>query len=201
LFTFPWAAPAQTYEFSVFGSRIGANGKPLGSLSGNRPRDDDSRLRAGYGYGARVTWNTPGYYGHELTYIHSRPTFETKLVSEDGRTVTPAEAKIQMQQAAYNFMMYMMPLGERFRPFITVGLEAHQYGAPRIEGFPGGNSRHYGGNFGGGLKIKLSRNALIRFDVRDYIAGKPYDLNFVDPGRSEGFIRHLETSFGFAIAF
>ncbi len=197
------AAAAQTYEISVLAAYPRIGRAPLGSISETRARDDDTRLKGEYGYGVRLTRNTKGYYGHEIGFIYSRGTLQTTTRKEEGRTLitTTREGKVIFRYAFYNFLMYFMPKGERFRPFITVGLQAHQYGAPAIPEWDRGGTRNYGGNYGGGMKIKLFKNALVRFDVRQYIGGKPYDLTFEDQLKSGGLLRQLEGSFGVAITF
>lgn len=193
-------ADAQRFEFGVLGTKTTIREAPLGSLNDD-PLDDDTSLKGGYGYGARFTFNTRGYYGHEVGYINSRATFRTQLLAEDGETRVPHEDAIRIQQAFYNFLIYFMPAGERWRPFITGGLQAHQYGAPNIPDQDIGRSRNYGANFGAGLKLKLFPHALARIDFRDYVNGKPYDLTFDDPTKSGGTIQHLEFSFGLSITF
>jgi len=60
----------------------------------------------------------------------------------------------------------------------------------------------HGGNFGGGLKLKLFPHVQARFDVRDYLGGKPYSqLQFADVTVSGGRIRLLEGSVGLGITF
>jgi hypothetical protein len=195
-------APAQTFEVSVLAGYPRISGAPLGTINSENGKDDDSKLKGNYSYGATLTINTPGYYGHELGYIRNRATFQTKLrTGTDGSTVTLEQDKIVIQQAFYNFLIYFMPKGERFRPFMTGGLQMYQYGEPHVSGWPGGGARSYGANYGGGLKIKLFKHALVRFDFRDCIGGKPYDLTFEDPMYSGGWFRQLEASFGIAIGF
>jgi len=199
-FTVLSGAYGQRFEIGVLGAKTRINDAPLGSLDDD-PLDDDTSLEGEYGYGARFTFNTRGYYGHEIGYINSRAVFRTRLEAEDGATRITHEDRIRIQQAFYNFMIYFMPAGERWRPFITGGLQIHQYGDPNIPDIEVGKSRNYGANYGGGIKLRLFRNALARFDVRDYIGGKPYDLTFEDPTRSGGVVRHLELSFGLSLTF
>ena len=182
---------------------IPIGGAPLGSISDTKPKDNDTRLKGEYGYGVRLTLNTKGYYGHEIGYIYGRGTLTTTTRAEEGKTVTETthKGKVVFRYAFYNFLMYCMPRDERWRPFIAVGLQAHQYGAPAIAGWDPGGTRNYGGNYGGGIKIRLFKNALVRFDVRQYIGGKPYDLTFEDQLKSGGLLRQLEGSFGVAITF
>jgi len=201
LLALPWNLSAQRFEFgpAVTYSKIGK--PPLGSIDAEDPQDNDTLLKGEYGMGLRFTWNTPGYYGHEFGYIRTRAQFETKIRTGDPVTEQTLKDRINIHQASYNFMIYFMPAGERFRPFITGGMQAFQYDKPNVTGFPRPRSRNYGGNYGGGLKVLLFKNALVRLDFRHYIGGKPYDLDTETPFLSGGRIRTLEGSAGFSIAF
>lgn len=196
------SAKAQTFEISVLAGLPRVSDAPLGSISEQDAKDDDTRLKGKNGYGVRLTWNTPGYYGHEIGYLYSFATLQTIVrTGEKPVIVTPVEDRVRLRQVSYNFLIYFMPKGERFRPFMTGGLEMLQYGAPGIPEWPTGSSRNYGANYGGGLKIKLFEHALIRLDVRDHLGGKPYDLTFEDPTRSGGILRQFEASAGLSVTF
>ncbi|MEK7754125.1 MAG: hypothetical protein AAB654_19530, partial [Acidobacteriota bacterium] len=57
-------AGAQTWEVGAGGSYTRIGQKNLGSIADQNVQDDDTKLKGKYGYGARFTINTPGYYGH-----------------------------------------------------------------------------------------------------------------------------------------
>jgi hypothetical protein len=197
------AALAQTWEvsFSPLYPRISPT--PLGSISEEDKKDDDTKLKALSGYGARLTWNTRGYYGHEIgfNYIRARLTSTVRTTEDDVTVTTVLEDRVPVRQAYYNFLMYFMPKGERWRPFVTGGFQATEYGAPGFEQWPTGKSRNYGFNYGGGIKLRLVPHALLRLDVRDYIGGKPYDLESEDLTKFGGRIRMFEASAGIVITF
>lgn len=197
------AAWAQKYEISVsrLYPRIGK--APLGSMSKEDKKDDDTKLKGLYGWGGRLTWNTPGYYGHELGFNYNRARLTaTVRTTEEGVTVTSVrEDRVAVRQVYYNFLMYMMPRGERWRPYLTVGAHGVEYGAPGFEDWPTGKSRHYGFNYGAGIKLGLFPRALLRVDVRDYVAGKPYDLEREDITKMGGLLRMMEASAGISITF
>lgn len=176
----------------------------LGSLNESNNKDTDTQIRGRRGYGLRLTWNTPGYYGHEVGYILSDATVRTDIVTTQGRTTitTRYQDEVKVQQVFYNFLMYMMPAGERIRPFLAVGLQAHQYGAPRFPDKDVRQTRNYGANYGGGLKFKVIEHFNLRLDFRHYIGGKPYDLKFADQRLAGGgLISQFEGSAGFSITF
>jgi hypothetical protein len=195
---------AQKYEVSPLVSypRWGREG--LGSLNESNNKDTDTQIRGRRGYGVRLTMNTPGYYGHEIGYILNDATFRADIVKTENRvtTTTRYQDKIKVQQAFYNFLMYMMPAGERIRPFLAVGAQLYQYGAPRILDFSIPQTRNYGANYGGGVKLKLMEHLNVRFDFRHYIGGKPYDLKFANErAAGGGLISQFEGSMGISITF
>jgi hypothetical protein len=202
-------ALAQRYEVSASGSFPILAGASLGSISAESIENNDTNLRGQYGYGVRLTRNTRGYYGHEVGYTRSQIRFRTtfRSTADNVTTTTTREDRVNMQQINYNFLIYFMPNGERWRPFVTGGLEGARYSPPRFAEWPGGGSRNWGVNWGGGLKVKLFPHALMRLDVRDYITGKPYGniLQFNSAlggvGAGGGVFHQLEASAGFGIAF
>lgn len=194
-------ASAQRYEFSPFYGyfRMNASGG-LGSLQAVA-RDSHTRLKPGKGFGGRATWNTKGYYGFELSAADVRPILETAIRPQGATADVIRSSKIKLRQAAFNALAYFMPAGERFRPFMTAGIQLQQWGRPNIAEFEEPGTRNYGGNFGGGIKVKLFPHALIRADYRYYMGGKPYDLTREDTRRTGGRQHYMEGSVGFAITF
>jgi hypothetical protein len=202
------ALSAQKFEIAPTFGYNKMPGAPLGSLSSERPNDDDVEFNDGKGAGVRFTWNTKGYYGHEFGYIRNRPELTWRL---PGQIAGDREnERVNVDQLFYNFMIYFMPAGEKWRPFITGGLQGFQYGVPSAPEWSGhSKSKNYGGNYGGGIKLMPFNHLIIRFDFRHYMGGKPYDLNFQSttspigtPQNNQGGIVHqFEGSMGIAIAF
>jgi hypothetical protein len=193
-------ANAQRFEVSLFGGINRPSENDLGSVDQTEPQDDDVRfIRTQPGYGLRLTWNTRGYYGSDLTYTQTRALLQTIVRGEEATTVY--QDWLRIHQASYNFLIYFMPSGERWRPFITGGIHATQYPQPNVAEWPTGNSRNWGFNYGGGLKINLFRHAMARLDVRQYLNGKPYDLSFEDLTRTGGRLKHFEATVGLGITF
>lgn len=198
-------ASAQTFEISASGGYNYIWRTGLGSLNAEDPKKDDSRLKPGPVFGARLTWNTKGYYGHELTILQTNAKFRSNIRQEGGAFVEQV-GKAKIHLASYNFLIYMMPNREKWRPYITGGIHGAQFGSPRIPAWVGGGARSYGGNFGGGIKLFPHKNFFVRVDLRDYITGKPYDLSYPEPTAGEGIqsggIMHLiEGTFGIGITF
>jgi hypothetical protein len=195
---------AQRWEFGATSGLNRTSRNALGSVQLNDPAGEDSRLIGNRGSGVRFTMNTPGYYGHEVSYLFSNPLFRATVPGTPARE--QIEDRVQAHQGAYNFLIYFMPSHRRWRPFITGGAQAHRYGAPDVPGWIGGSSFKYGANWGGGLKLRPVRNLLLRMDGRQYITGSPYDLSFSQAGVMAGFpsaglFRHLELSVGVSLAF
>jgi hypothetical protein len=62
-------------------------------------------------------------------------------------------------------------------------------------------SRHYGANYGAGLKLIPHKNFLMRIDWRHYLTGKPYDLEFSDFQSTGGLLATMEATIGVSISF
>jgi opacity protein-like surface antigen len=197
------AATAQTWELSASRIYPRFSGTPLGSISEEEKKEDDTTLKGLYGYGVRLTRNTKGYYGHEIgfNYNYARVTAKHSTKQEGKVVTTTLQDRILVRQAYYDFLMYCMPNGERWRPYIAVGVQGTDYAAPDLKEWPTGKSRNYGFNYGGGIKLRLLRNVYLRLDVRDHWGGKPYDLEREDVTKSGGRLRLLEGSAGISLGF
>jgi opacity protein-like surface antigen len=196
-------APAwgQTFEVSPYYGWTRMSKTPLGSSSPAKPQSNDTTFRNGRSYGARLTLNTKGYYGHELSYTQTFATLQTKMQATTDDPKLTLKDKVILRQLSYNFLIYFMPRGERWRPFITGGAEGVYSPNPKIAGWTGRVTRNYGFNYGGGLKVKLFNHALLRLDVRDSRNGKPYELDFPELLNAGGWVRQIEGSVGIAIGF
>jgi hypothetical protein len=197
-------AAAQTYEVGVGGSYTLFGNQLLGSISTQNKEDDDTKLKGRIGYGARLTLNTRGYWGHEFAFFLNNADVSAKIRPDEKNpsTVVLRRSRVRIQETSYNFLMYMMPRGERLRPFITCGAQMFKYPEPRIEEWPTGGTRNYGANYGGGIKIRLFPHALFRADFRHYFGGKPYDLQFKDDTQfSGGIMQQFQGSLGISIGF
>ena len=196
------SAWAQTYEVSIFRGFARMGKAPLGSNNSDTPVDNETMFRNGWSTGIRLTLNMRGYYGHEVGFMHTRAGIRTSILQADGTTMTPVESHVNIEQAFYNFLIYMMPKGERWRPYMTGGVQTAKTGNPRIDGWQAAAMRNFGFNYGAGIKFKLSKHFLVRLDARDYLTGKPYaDLSFKDSTRRGSLVRQQEASFGLDFGF
>jgi hypothetical protein len=197
-------AQAQTYELGVSAGYSRLNRPAFGSISLESPGDYDTRIKAQESIGAWLGLNTRGYYGHEFNYQITYATIKTTTRSTVDNVTTTSEFndRIAIHRAGYNFLVYFMPNGSRWRPFFTGGAHATQYQSPNIANWPYGGGRHYGVNYGLGLKLIPMAHTLFRLDVRDYIGGKPYNLTFSDSSTvTGGLVHQYQASAGFAITF
>lgn len=200
------ALSAQTFEISAFGGYNRVSQSGLGSLNFETLKKEDSNFKPGPLFGGRFTWNTKGYYGHELTILQSNTKFRSNVEQEDG-SFQEQQGKARTYLASYNFLIYMMPNREKWRPYITGGITGAQFAAPKIPAWIGGGARSYGANYGGGIKLFPHQNFFVRLDFRHYITGKPYDLSFPEPTAAGqgidtgGLLHSLEGSFGIGITF
>jgi len=180
----PASLHAQTAEFSVTGGVSRLNNSGLGALP------DGSGLYSltdGWRFGFRTTLNTYPYFGHEFGYGYNR----TQLQNESDGT----EFGMAIHQGFYNFLAYATRDGSKVRPFVTGGAHFNNYTPPGTSVTSGGGSTKLGFNYGGGVKVRVGPYFGIRFDVRNYQNGKPFD--FLQNRR--GLIGQLEVSAGFGL--
>ncbi len=131
-----------------------------------------------------MTINNWAFCGHEVGYGYNRTAF-----------VLPSEsAGTAIHQGFYNFLAYGTSEGSRVRPFAAGGVHFSNTIYPGQTVSHGGGSNKVGVNYGGGIKVRISPKYLIRFDVRQYLQGKPFDF----PGQS-GKLTLVEVSAGFSI--
>lgn len=132
---------------------------------------------SGYQLGARVNQNLNDYWNADLEYsFANQPLRFTNL--------SPSVPTLSFGQTVHHFSYSIsyIPLGgsERFRPYAKIGTGATLF-------YIHGDSRDYAEtlgvhvrdswklsvNWGGGFKYILSDQALLSFDVKDYLAGVP----------------------------
>jgi hypothetical protein len=180
-----WAQFAEMW-FSAGQSLLSNRG--LGSASPSGGSKNDFELTDGFRFGFRAAFNTPGIFGHEIQYAYNR----TQLRDNVGGT----ETGMAIHQGGYNFLVYATKEGKRVRPFGTGGVHFNNYVPPGSSASSGGGSTKVGVNYGGGVKVRLFSIWALRFDLRQYVNPKPFDLYL-----KEGWIRQTEISAGAGIEF
>jgi opacity protein-like surface antigen len=203
-------APAygQKYEVGAIFAFDRMSRAPLGTVRQSEGSDSDTKYGDGRGFGIRLTQNTKGYYGHEVSYVRSQINLRANVdefVFNSDDTVTLGNAvdrreKVRQSRLGYNFLMYMMPAGERWRPYITIGVATMKTDPPRFIEWTSAGARNFGANVGAGIKLALVKNIQVRFDARQYLSGRPYTLTFPQGG-PQGNLRQLELSGGVSFAF
>lgn len=176
----------QLLELGGHGGQSRLSNALLGSTSTTPDAPNDYRLGDGFRIGFRITTNNEDFFGHEFGYAYNR----TSLIPD----VAPEEKQgMAIHQGMYNFLLYGTREGNRFRPFATGGGHFSNFVPPGSSASQGGGSTKFGFNYGGGLKVRVSNMFMVRFDVRQYMTGKPFNLT-----NRSGMLRQNEFSVGFS---
>lgn len=175
--------PAQNFEVSFSAGPSLLQNPNLGSGSTTGPADD-FKLTDGFRFGFRMTVNNLNKFGHEFGYAYARTKLQTggSPVGEQGMAI---------HNGFYDFLLYGTKEGARIRPFAAGGGQFSNFVPPGASATQGGGSTKVGVNYGGGIKIKLASSWLLRFDLRQYLSGKPFGLY-----NAPGTIRQTEISAG-----
>ena len=159
------------------------------SLSGE-DLGSDYHLDAEWKFGFRLTLNNWRYLGTEFGYNYARHKLTIGPNGEGG------EAGFAGHQGFVNMLAYATPEGSRIRPFATGGVHFTNYVFPGTSVTQGSGATKFGLNYGGGIKVRVAQNWLVRADFRQYWNGKPWTDIFGGSGK----IRANEISVGVAFA-
>jgi len=200
---------AQRFEIGPYYSYLRPTHADLGTVRDTNGSDSDTHFSNAQGFGLRLTYNTKGYYGHEIHYERTKLPLTSNVdpivQDTDGSPILGdpihRHEKLRVTQFGYNFMMYMMPLQSKWRPFITVGAASIYTKAPLFPEWTQSSSRNFGGNFGGGIKLAPIKHFLFRMDFRYQYQGAPFALNFPDTQKTQGNIHQMQVSAGFSYTF
>jgi hypothetical protein len=176
-------AHAQVGELAVSLGQSTYRNEELGSDGAN-----NLKVKDGFRISPRFTINTKRFLGWEFGYGYTN----SKLAVTDDS----AEARMDTHQFFGNVLLYATPEGSRFRPFVAGGGHVTTFVWPGASALYGQGTNKFGYNYGGGLKVKLTPLYAIRFDVRNYTQGKPFELL-----NQSGMLHQLELSAGFGIHF
>jgi opacity protein-like surface antigen len=179
--TLSFAASAQVAEFAISGGQSLITSKELGS---GYSLDDGFRLAF------RLTINNWAYFGQEFGYAYNR----THLLSTQGGASQDLGG-MAIHQGHYNFLVYATPEGKIFRPFATGGGQFSNFVPPGASATQGQGSNKFGFNYGAGAKVRIGEKWHVRFDLRQFITGKPFGEFFPVSGR----LKQTEVSVGFGI--
>lgn len=142
----------------------------------------------GFRVTGRFTLNTKRFIGHEFGYGYSRTKLATAGFS--------GSESMPTHQGFYDFLVYGTPEGSKIRPFLAGGAQFTTFVPPGASATYGTGTTKYGGNFGAGVKVKITSMFLLRLDVRDYVTGKPFTLI-----NQSGALHQIEASAGLGLYF
>lgn len=171
-------ASAQVAEFAVSAGRSLLSNKDLGS---GYSLDDGFRLAF------RLTVNNWTHFGQEFGYAYNR----SHLLFEQGGQSQDLGG-MAIHQGHYNFLAYATPEGTRIRPFATGGGHFSNFVPPGASAAQGQGSNKFGFSYGGGIKARIGEKWQVRFDLRQFITGKPFGEFFPVSGK----LRQTEASVG-----
>lgn len=161
---------AQSEEAWLSGGASVLANKNIGSPY-SEGQTSDVQMSSGFRVGIRLDYNSAGHIGHEVQYAYNRTNF-----TDNTGTILPeaGSAGMAIHQFGYNVLYYARATREesKVRGFATAGFHLSDFVLPSSAGIAGSSVRP-GGNVGGGLKIRLSPLFGFRFDVREYVTGKP----------------------------
>ena len=186
---FSGVACAQTGELWFNGGQSVLSNSGLGTDQAIGGTKNDVQLTDGFRFSFRFGVNVGNHYGHEIQYAYNRTQLK---FNDQGGT----EQGMAFHQGGYNFLYYLLPEGSKIRPFGTGGVHFNHYNPPGTTVNTGGGPTKIGLNYGAGVKVRVSSLFGVRFDVRQYINGKPFDLPL-----ASGLLRQTEISAGFGIGF
>ena len=165
---------------------------------------------AGFGHGLAFSINGGQdlyrYIGGEIRYTHR--TNDLKLSSEG----TDVRFSGESHAIHYDLLLNTAPKGSRIRPFVAVGGGLKVFrGTDQESEFQPLNhlavlTRTHQVkpliSVGAGLRIALSRNGLLRLDVRDYITPFPDEVIVpVPPARIKGWLHDFVPMIGIGLVF
>lgn len=144
------------------------------------------KLTDGYRFSFRFGFNQGSHFGHEIQYAFNHTHLQAPGVDE----------AMHFHQGGYNFLYYLTPDSFKFRPFGTAGVMFDDF-IPPGGAINYGSQNKFGANFGGGVKVHVRGMWGVRFDVREYVTGKP-DFNSFS---TSGALWQTEISGGVGIGF
>lgn len=172
-------AYAQSFEASVSGGETHFVNAKLGTATGV-PTDPQYVMKDGFRLTLRMTINSWRFMGHEFGYSYNHTSLDVPSFTTQGPlgpTVSPAaNISVPVHQGFYDFLVYATPEGTRVRPFAAGGVQFSSFVPPGTSTYYGNQVTKYGFNYGGGLKVRLTDIWGVRFDVRLYNMGKPFNL-------------------------
>lgn len=182
-------AYGQAAEASLSVGRSIFTNKNIADLGVQGAVQETLKLGDGMRLSARFSINSWRFLGHEFGYGYERSALDFGSSGKSGMNI---------HQGFYDFMAHATPEGTSIRPFVCAGGGFSSFFPPGTSAFSGNGFTKFSYNYGGGVKVKLSPIYGIRFDVRDYVSGKPFGDFFPNV---KGQLHNIEVSAGIAILF
>jgi Outer membrane protein beta-barrel domain len=164
----------------------------------------DLQVNGGVRFAVRFDLSQGEHIGHEFQYVNSRMPVQYNYA--------PGAPQLgaAINEGGYNFIGYINGRESRARFFGTVGAQLTDFVRPSdsaigcesanctVASQPPTTAGNFkmGFNYGAGAKIKLKSRYGVRFDVRQYVSGKPFNLPL-----ASGLLRQTEISAGFGVSF
>lgn len=158
---------SQVGEISVSGGGLRFSGGSPGT-EGAATNSGNVSVKGSVRLDVRLTLNTYRFFGHEFGYGYSRSTYELP---------SSGDVSVPIQQGYYDFLVYATPEGTKVRPFACGGAQFASFFPPGTSAYYGNQTTKFGINYGGGIKVKVSPLLGIRFDVRQYNTGHPFEFS------------------------
>ena len=183
--TMAWGQAGQFF-FNFGESLTNAN---LGTDQVFGGHSNDVQFTDGYRFSFRFNFDVGDRYGAEVGYAFNHTNL--KFNDQGG-----AEGGMHYHQGTFNALYYpFTSTSSRIRPFGTAGIQFTDF-VPPGGAINYGSENKFGANFGAGVKVHVRGMWGVRFDVRDYIMGKP---NFGFLGMQSGALNIIEASAGVGI--
>jgi opacity protein-like surface antigen len=139
------------------------------TISTNAAAASKIKLTDGFQFGFRVGFNPYRFLGAEFGYAYNRTQLHL-----DGPPVS--EWGMAIHQGFGDALFHFTSEGRRIRPFVAGGIQFSNFVPPGASVASGGGDTKFGVNYGAGVKLKVTENWQIRFDIRQFESGKPFKL-------------------------
>ena len=158
--------------------------------------------------GAVVSQTGGGHWGGEFHYLFQ--TNNMRLRGAEGASGA-ADFAAQSHSLHYDVLLYAAGKQARVRPFVAAGPGFKSYQANgqerafqplnNIVVFSPEHEVKFLVSAGGGVKVKLHKNALVRVDVRDYVTGIPKNFTAFPGIQLSGQFHNLVATGGIGVVF
>ena len=164
----------------------------------------DLQVKSGAVFAVRFDLSQGEHIGYEFQYRNSRMPLQYNYAQG------APQLQAAINEGGYSFVAYLNGRESRARFFGTAGLQVTDFVRPSDSAIgcesanctvasqpptTGGNFK-VGFNYGAGAKIRIKSRYGVRFDVRQYVSGKPFNLPL-----SSGLLSRTEISAGFGVSF